>query len=211
LRTAIRVIVSRRATPSAMSPAIWAVSTGARDAESATDAVSRLPPPWLCPAAPVVVDADGLAIEPGEIAGNRPEALPAPTSKLETPLRSGTGPSGTTGSTAAPTEAELPGEADAAVTVTLWSAEGGVHFAVVTMLAVAVSCTELTELAPEATGICAFRSTALVSDTELMVQVAVWSPLVQPLLNVGFWLDGCAESVTETFAADPFCVETVTS
>ncbi len=40
---------------------------------------------------------------------------------------------------------------------------------------------------------------------------AVPSPLAQPLVNVGFWLDGCAVSATDTSEADPFCVETCTT
>ena len=66
------------------------------------------------------------------------------------------------------------------------------------MLAVAVSVTELTELAPDATGIWASRLTVCLSDTEPTVQVAVLSPLAQPLVNVGFWLVGLAASVTDT-------------
>jgi hypothetical protein len=50
-----------------------------------------------------------------------------------------------------------------------------------------------------------------LSDTELTVHVAVLSPLVQPLVNVGFWLGGCAVSVTDTSEADPFSVETDTT
>ncbi len=44
-----------------------------------------------------------------------------------------------------------------------------------------------------------------------MVQLAVLSPLAQPLMNRGFWLDGWDVSVTETSAADPFWVETLTT
>ena len=43
----------------------------------------------------------------------------------------------------------------AAVTATVSLADGGVHFTEVTMLAVAVSFTEVTEVALDATGICA--------------------------------------------------------
>ncbi len=43
-------------------------------------------------------------------------------------------------------------DADAEVTSTVSPAAGGVHFAEVTMLAVAVSVTELTEVASAATG-----------------------------------------------------------
>ena len=35
--------------------------------------------------------------------------------------------------------------------------------------------------------------------------------MAQPLVNVGFWLDGCAVSVTVTPVADPFSVETATT
>ena len=76
-------------------------------------------------------------------------------SKLETPLRSGRGPSGsaTPGVALAEDLGDLAGEADAEVTATVWAAEGAVHFTVVTTLAVAVSSTELTDVAPAATGI----------------------------------------------------------
>jgi hypothetical protein len=79
------------------------------------------------------------------------------------------------------------------------------------MLAVAVSFTEVIEVAPDATGICAWRSAGCLSDTELTVQLAVPSPLAQPLVNVGFWLEGWPTRATDTFAADPlFSVETCT-
>lgn len=89
-------------------------------------------------------------------------------------------------------------------------AAGGVHLALVAMLAVAVSFTELTELAFDATAICAFRVAGLVAVTELTVHEAVPSPLVQPLVNSGFWLDGWEASATDTFEAEPFLVETCT-
>jgi len=76
------------------------------------------------------------------------------------------------------------------------------------MLAVAVS---FTEVAPDATGIRASRFAGCLSDTELTVQVAVPLPLAQPLVNVGFWLEGWAARATDTFEADPlFSVETCT-
>jgi hypothetical protein len=104
------------------------------------------------------------------------------------------------------------GEAGADVTVTVSAAEGGVHFTEVTTLAVAVSVTEVTEVALDATGICTCRTAGCLSDTELTVHVAVPSPLAQPLVNAGFWLDGCAARATDTLAADPlFWVETCTT
>jgi hypothetical protein len=44
-----------------------------------------------------------------------------------------------------------------------------------------------------------------------MLHEAVPSPLAQPLLNVGFWLVGCAVSATVTSEADPFSVVTCTT
>ena len=57
-------------------------------------------------------------------------------------------------------------------------------------LAVAVSVTAVTEVASDATGICACRVTGCLSDTALTGQVA--EPLLspQPPVNRGFWLDG---------------------
>jgi hypothetical protein len=159
-------------------------------------------------------DGDGLVVvAAGVIAGNKPDALPAPMSELEAPFRFGSGPSGTVMAVGAPPEAPedlLPGVPGAAVTVTASCAAGGVIVAVVTMLAVAVSVTESTEVALAATGIWASRVTALVSDTAPTAQVALLSPAAQPLVNVGFWLVGVAARATDTPAAEPFSVETVT-
>jgi hypothetical protein len=146
----------------------------------------------------------------GLIAGNRPAALPAPISELETPFRSGRGPSVTSAPNGVVPVDDVAGEVGVAVTATVSFATSGIHFAVVTMLAVAVSCTELTEVALAATAIWACRLTALVSVTVPTVQVAVLSPLAQPLVNAGFWLDGVELRATDTPAAEPFCAETVT-
>ncbi|HLM89423.1 MAG TPA: hypothetical protein VK284_10415 [Streptosporangiaceae bacterium] len=102
--------------------------------------------------------------------------------------------------------------AEAAVTAVVTAAAGGVHFAVMTTLAVAVSFTELTEAAFDATGMRASRLTVCPVVIEPMLHDAVPSPLGQPLLNVGFWLDGCAVSATDTPEADPpFRAETCTT
>jgi hypothetical protein len=91
------------------------------------------------------------------------------------------------------------------------AAAGGVHVAVVTTLAVAVSFTAVTEVAVDAIAIWAFRLAGWAVVTELMPHMAVPLPEAQPLLNVGFWLDGCAVSATDTSEADPFWVVTCTT
>ena len=126
-----------------------------------------------------------MGVADGEIAGNRPAAFPAPMSELDTLFRLGMGPIGRAVSGRA-LAADVVGEADAEVTVTVAAAAGGVHLAVVAMLAVAVSFTELTEVALDETGTWASMSTVLESATEPMVQVAVLSLLAQPLVNVAF-------------------------
>jgi hypothetical protein len=145
------------------------------------------------------------------MSGNRPAALPAPMSRLASAFRSGTfrfgtGPSGITMSGLAPAAAA----AAAAVTVVVSSAAGAVHLAVVVTLAVAVSFTELTDDAVEATAICALRSVACLSVTEARVHDAV-PFLLQPLVNSGFWLVGCEVSATVTPDAESLMVETFTS
>ena len=158
---------------------------------------------------------EGLGVADGLIAGNRPEALPAPMSWLETPLRFGIGPSGSvlSGRTPADEVPDLAGEAEAeaAVTATVSAADGGVHFSVVVMRAVAVSFTEVTLLALAATGICALSEAGCLSDTEPSVQVAVPPPLAQPPVNVAFWPDGWAVRATVTPGTEPFLAETCTT
>ena len=191
-----------------MSPATWPVSPGFPN-PSAEDSETGWTFRW--PACAWIA-GDELGEADGTISGNRPAALPAPMSELETLLRFGMGPSGSVVS-GTPAD-DLAGEADkagAAVTATVSAADGGVHLTEVTMLAVAVSFTEVTEVAVDATGICALSSAGCLADTELTEQVAVPFPLGQPLVNVGFWLAGCATSATDTFEADPlFSVETRT-
>ena len=154
--------------------------------------------------------------------GKRPAALPAPISWLASPFSAGMGPSGSTATCGAAGEAltELLASfaffvflagAEATVTVVVSAAAGGVHFAVVSTLAVAVSFTEPTEVAFDATGIRAYRLTVCPAVIEPMPHDAVPSPVMQPLLNMGFWLDGCAVSATDTSEADPFWAETCTT
>jgi hypothetical protein len=183
------------------------VSADTGDA-SAAGAVFRGPLGWAW--------SQGLGLGPGDgvISGNRRAALPAPMRLLAAPFRFGIGPSG---SMATWTSGEDVGDffalavAEVAVTAVVSAAAGGVHFVLVATLAVAVSCTELTEVAVAAMGICARKLAGCFVVTEAMVQVAAPLPLAQPPLNVGFWLAGCAVSATDTFEADPFCVVTCTT
>jgi hypothetical protein len=200
------------ATPSAISPITCAVKTGdVSDTGDASDTGAVFPAVGCAVAVdPDVAPCDGL------IVGNRPAALPAPISWLASPFRSGTGPSGTTPRFVAPGEAlalaePFPLVAEAAVTAVVSAAAGGVHFAVVATLAVAVSFTELTAVAFDATAIWASRLTVFLAVTEPMLQEAVPSPFEQPLLKAGFWLDGWAVSATDTSEAGPFWVETCTT
>jgi hypothetical protein len=129
---------------------------------------------------------------------------------LASPFSAGIGPSGSRATCSAGLGEAVAGLfAAAAVTVVVSAAAGGVHFVVVATLAVAVSFTEVTEVAFGATAICAFRLAAFVV-TELRLHEAVPS-LAHPLLNVGFWLDGCAVSATVTSEAVPFLVDTCTT
>jgi hypothetical protein len=177
------------------------------------------------PVAVAVAVGPGLARGDGLIVGNRPAALPAPMSKLAWPLRAGMGPSGSTARFGVAGEAfafafafafalalalaDFAGAA--AVTAVVMAAAGGVHAAVVTTLAVTVSLTEVTEVAVDATAIWALRLVGWAVVTELTPHTAVPLPEAQPLLNVGFWLDGCAVSATDTSEADPFWVEICTT
>jgi len=186
-----------------MSPATWPVSPGW------TNAMAEEPGTGAAFRRSVPLPGDGLGVAPGLIAGNSSAALPAPMSELETLLRFGTGPSGSVvpgaagGALGDEPPDEPPPEALAAVTAMVSAAAGGVHLAEVVMLAVAVSFTEETEVASDATGICACRVTACLSDTALTGQLA--DPLLspQPPVNRGFWLDGWEVRATVTWDADP--------
>jgi hypothetical protein len=113
---------------------------------------------------PAAAVEPGLAPGDGPIAGNRPDALPAPMNMLASPFRAGMGPSGSTATCVGSGEAgaDFFVAADAAVTAVVSAAAGGVHLVVLTTLAVAVSFTELTEVASPATAICALRLVAFV-------------------------------------------------
>ena len=157
----------------------------------------------------------GLGVPAAVMSGNKLEALPAPMSRLASAFRSGTlrfgmGPSATRSGEALAEALDVDLAAAAAETAVVSAAAGAVHLAVVATLAVAVSFTELTEDAFEATAICADRSAACLSVTELSVHDAV-PFLLQPLVNSGFRLVGCEVSATVTPEAEPFWVETVTA
>src|SRR5689334_6554689 len=194
-----RVTVSRTATASAMSPATWPVSPGW------TNAMAEEPGTGAAFRRSVPLPGDGLGVAPGLIAGNNSEALPAPMSELEMLLRFGTGPSGSVvpGAAGGALDVGEPPAEAAAVTATVSAAAGGVHLAEVVTLAVAVSFTEVTEVASDATGICACRVTGCLSDTALTGHLA--DPLLspQPPVNKGFWLDGWEVRATVTPDADP--------
>jgi hypothetical protein len=168
------------ASPSAIRPTTWAVNTGVPTGtleESETGAA------FCLPGGAAAADAE-LGVAAGLIEGKRLDALPAPMSKLASLFRFGMGPSGSTDRCAV--LGEEVGEAVAEVTATASAAAGDVHFAVVATLAVAVSFTELTDLAPDATAIWACRVAGVFTVTEPTVHEAVPSPLAQPLLNSGF-------------------------
>jgi hypothetical protein len=210
-----RPTVSMMASPRVMSPITWPVSTGSPNPMVEDTAIGwtvfRLPLAARVPGAGLGVGfADGLML------GNRPEASPALTTELETLLRSGIGPSGSVvPGTIVPGVAggeelaeDLVGEAAGTVTATVTAADGGVHVAVVTMLAVAIS---RTDVASDPAGICACRLTGDVAETEPTAHVGVVPFLLaQPLVNAGFWLEGWAVRATDTSVAGPFSVETVT-
>jgi hypothetical protein len=91
----------------------------------------------------------------GVIAGNSVAALPAPMRRLASAFKFGMGPSGSAGRGAEFEALADEWVAEAEVTDVIPAAAGGVHLAVVAMLAVAVSLTEVTEVAFEGTAICA--------------------------------------------------------
>jgi len=193
-----------------MSPTTWPVSIGWPNPMTDDTATGRSVRLRAC----AWIPGAGLGVADGLILGNRSEALPASMSELETLLSSGSGPSGSVvpGITPAAVGGEelagdLDAEADGAVTATVTAADGGVHFADVTMLAVAVSCTEV---ASDPTGSCACRLTGDLADTVPTGHAAVPSPLAQPLVNAGFWLDGWAVRATDTPVTEPFSAETWT-
>jgi hypothetical protein len=99
----------------------------------------------------------------------------------------------------------------AAVTATVTDAEGGVHDDAVVALAVAVSFTEVTEEALDATGTCTLNAAVFALATEPTVHFFVPSPLPQPLTKAGPSPDGCAASAMDTPAAAPSVAETLTA
>jgi len=105
---------------------------------------------------------------------------------LPTPFRSGIGPSGSAGSGRGSSSFGLRARAGTAVTAVVAAIVGAFHFCVVTMLAVAISLTNLTVVALAATTIWACKTTGCLTFTKLTVQAADPSPFVQPLMNVAF-------------------------
>jgi hypothetical protein len=111
-------------------------------------------------------------------------------------------------------DADLPGDGAGAVTVTVPAAAGIVVMAgLVAAPAVAVRVTEVTDVAPEATVICACiwkDEGDNASPIDPIEQAAVPSPLGQRLVNAAAWPCGAAVSVTSTPDADPFSTKTCT-
>jgi hypothetical protein len=102
------------------------------------------------------------------------------------------------------------GDDDAAVTDTLASASGSVFTSVAA--AFAVSLTEVTELAEDATVIWAWSwRVADVESTVPTSQAAVPSLLPQPRANFAFCDEGVAASLRVTSEAEPSVVHTLTT
>jgi hypothetical protein len=107
----------------------------------------------------------------------------------------------------------LLGDVFGALTLTVLDAAGTVVMAGLAAAAVAVRVTDVTEVALEATGICACirkadGDTAVPIDP--IVQVADPFPLGQRLLNLGSPPWGVAASVTVTPDSGPFLAKTTT-
>jgi hypothetical protein len=216
------------ASPSTIRPAASAVSDD--ELLSETCEASGSDAAWCLLGCGTALAGVGLGLGDGVMTGKRPAALPAPICvlicALASPFRAGIGPSGRAAICVASGGAWVEFVAvfaffawfsfcvlcaEAAVTAVVSAAAGGVQSAVVARLAVAVSFTELTEVAVDAIAIWARRMAGCFVVTELMLHEAVPSSLAQPLVNVGFWLGGCAVSATDTTEADPFSVVTCTT
>src|SRR5579864_1188923 len=110
--------------------------------------------------------AAGVAVGTGDgvMTGKSCVALPASMSVLPTPFRSGIGPSGKAGSGSGYCNFGLRDRAEAEVTAVIAATVGAFHFCVVTMVAVAVSLSDLIEVALDATVIWACRTTGCFTE-----------------------------------------------
>lgn len=149
--------------------------------------------------------------------GNRPEAFPPGLSSEPAPLRpavftNGRSPAEScepTPSGPSPAVVELAAE-PGAVTEIATDAAGSLTTSAV--LPVAVSWTDFTEVAVEATAICAWSwRTADDASTAPRAHDAVPSWLPQPKLNFGVWPDGAAVSLTVAAETFPPVVQTLTT
>ena len=120
------------------------------------------------------------------------------------------GPSGSAGSDGGLSGGGLRDRTEAELTPVVSATLGAFQFCAVAMLAVAVTLTDVTKAALDATAIWACRTTGCATETELTVHADVPSPLAQPSVNVAFWLVGCTVSTTDTSWAEVFRVETCT-
>jgi hypothetical protein len=153
-----RVIARMSASPSATSPTTCAPTTGVPSGSVAESATGRVPFESASPAPP----GAGLGTDEGLIVGNKPDTLPPGLRVEPVPFSEGSPTAGIVevdpatglvgGLVGEPVDVELV-FLDAAVTDTDSAADGSevTPFA----LAVAVSVTDVTELAFEATGISA--------------------------------------------------------
>jgi hypothetical protein len=211
-----------------MSPNTWAVAADMFSARVKLPACGALVSATGLPGVPVT----GVGVGTGAISGRSLATLAGVNSEVVTPPGVGKVAGGSTVAIAgvltgltratgldggAVLDAFFVGDglADAAaVTVTDWDAEGMAAMAgLVAASAVAVSVTEVTEVAEEATGIWAcswYAAGATEVPSDPTAQVADPFPPGHRAVNVAAWPCGEAASVTDTPDAEPFCAETWT-
>ena len=206
-------------------PNTWAVAADMFSARVKLPACGELASATGLPGVPVT----GVGVGTGAISGRSLATLAGVNSEVVTPAGVGTVIGGSTvasagvltGLTCATGDvladvffADADADAEAAVTLTDCDAEGMAAMAgLVAASALAVSVTEVTELAEDATAICAcseYAAGASEVPSDPIAQVAEPFPPGQRPVNVAAWPCGEAASVTDTPDAEPFCAETWT-
>jgi hypothetical protein len=222
------VAASVRASATMMSPNTWAVAADMFSARVKVPACGELVSAMGLPGVPMT----GVGVGTGAISGRSLATFAGVNNEVVTLAGVGkvTGgstvasPGALTGLTCATgVDAGLVGvffgdalaDADAdAATLTDCDAVGMTVMAgLVAASAVAVSVTEVTELAEEATGIwaCSWYATGATEvPSDPTAHVADPFPPGQRSVNVAVWPEGDAASVTDTPDAEPFCAETWT-